>query len=98
MRRAISFAFCLLAGVGQAAAAATTSEGAQGLVEIFHRYLGPPRAGEADFVRAEPVGDAYRLTIDLDQFAHPLESLGFTLDSAELSWLAQPLGDGTWHV
>ena len=27
----------------------------------FHRYLGPARAGQADFVRVEPQGDAYKV-------------------------------------
>lgn len=98
MRRATFVAFCILAGVGQAAAAGASSEGAQGLVDTFHRYLGPARAGQADFVRAEPQGNAYRLTLDFKEFARPIEALGVSVDSAEMSFLAEPLPDGTWHV
>jgi hypothetical protein len=98
MRRVTSLALCLIAGIGQAAAASATTEGAQALAETFHRYLGPTRAGQPDFVRIEPQGDAYRVTLDLDEFTRPLEPVGFTLDSAELSFLTQQLPDATWHV
>lgn len=98
MRRVISVVFCIIAGVGQAAAAGATSEGARGLADTFHRYLGPVRAGQADFIRVEPQGDAYKIALDFKEFARPLEALGFTLDSAEMSFLTEPLADGTWHV
>ncbi len=98
MRRAILVAFCLAAGVGPSAAAEATSEAAQGLTATFHRYLGPVRAGQSDFVRIEPQGDAYRASFDLAEFVRPLETVGIALDPAELSFLAEPLADGTWRV
>lgn len=98
MRRAAALiGFCMLAGSPAHAVEATTEE-AQRLVGEFHRYVGTPRAGQADHVRVVPEGEAYRVTIDFDQLASPLQSLGFTLDSAELSFLTRPQGDATWRV
>jgi len=98
MRRTCLTALCVLAGGSAGLAAEATGEGAQGLAETFHRYLGPARAGQADFVRVEPAGENYRVTFDLDEFARPLAPFGLSLDPAEVSFLTQPLADGTWHV
>jgi hypothetical protein len=98
MRRDILVGLFILAGASQGLAAEATSDEAQRLVDVFHKYLGTPRAGEADFVRAEPQGEAYRVSIGLEQFARPLEPLGVTIDAAEVSFVVSPLPDGTWHV
>ncbi len=98
MRRNILFVSCLLASVSQGFAAEATHDGAQRLVDVFHKYLGMPRAGEADFVRAEPAGETYRLSIALNQLARPFEPLGFKIDPAEISFVVKPLADGTWQV
>ncbi len=98
MRRAMLVGFCLLAGASQGLAAEATSAEAQRLVDVFHRYLGMPRAGDADFVRAEPQGEGYRLSISLSQLARPLESFGVTVDTGEISLVVRPLPDGTWQV
>jgi hypothetical protein len=57
-----------------------------------------PRAGQADRVRVEPQGEAYRVTIDFDVIVSPLEPLGFSLEAAEVSFRTKPLLDGTWAV
>jgi hypothetical protein len=98
MRRAILAGLCILAGASQGLAAEATSEEAQRLVDVFHKYLGTPRAGEADFVRAEPQGEVYRLSISLSQLARPFESFGVSIDAAEVSFVVRPLPDGTWQV
>ena len=98
MRRDILAGLCILAGASQGLAAEATSEEAQRLVDVFHKYLGMPRAGEADFVRAEPQGEAYRLSISLSQLARPFESFGVSIDAAEVSFVVRPLPDGTWQV
>ena len=98
MRRDILVGLFILVGACQGLAAEATSAEAQRLVDVFHKYLGMPRAGEADFVRAEPQGEAYRLSISLSQLAHPLESFGVTIDAAEVSFVVRPLADGTWQV
>lgn len=98
MRRAALVGVCLFAGITQVHAAPATAEEAQRLVDEFHRYFGSPRAGQADHVRVVPDGEAYRVTIDLDQLAEPFEPMGLSLDPAELSFLTEPLPDSTWSV
>ena len=98
MQRAIFLSLCILANGGQSLAAEATAEEARRLVDVFHRYVGMPRAGQADHVRAEPQGEAYRVSIDFDVLASPLAPLGFTLEAAEVSFLTKPLPDGTWAV
>jgi hypothetical protein len=98
MRRAALIGACILAGTTQSLAAEATAAEADRLVDVFHRYLGAPRAGEADHVRAVPEGEAYRLTIDFDRMAEAFLPQGFSVDAAELSFLAQPLPDATWRV
>lgn len=98
MRRASLIALCVLAGANSALAAGATTGGAQTLADTLHRYLGPARAGQADFVRVEPSGDAYRVTLDIDEFIRPLEAINLRLDTTAISFLAQPLPEGTWRV
>ncbi len=56
MRRDILVGLIVLVGASQGLAAEATRDEAQRLVEVFHKYLGAPRAGEADFVRVRAAG------------------------------------------
>lgn len=98
MRRTFLAGLLLLAGGAPVLAAKATVDEAKRLVDVFHRYLGAPRAGQADHVRAEPQESAYRLTVDLDPLVVPFQPAGFGLEGAEFSFLAEPLSDGTWRV
>lgn len=98
MRCIVVVVACLLAGANPISAAEATGEEAQRLVEVFHRYVGTPAAGEADHVRVVPQGETYRVEIDIGQLAKPLEPYGVTFEGADVSFAIQPLPDGTWRV
>ena len=72
---------------------------AQRLVDVFHKYLGMPRAGEADFVRAEPAGRDLQ-AVDRPQSAcAAVRAFGRQASIRPRSRSSsRPLPDGTWQV